>query len=94
VARRQTLAARVRHFFDESTALVVTGGSTPIWSGGHGMLSGTGPPDQARRGPGHLPTGPFRVAADVDAEAAAKIPYLVKRDFSAIKPDVKCVGYG
>jgi len=35
---------------------------------------------------------PFKVTAKADAEAAASMPDLVKRDFTAERPGVKCVG--
>jgi putative transposase len=36
--------------------------------------------------------GPFRVTTATDAHAAAKMPDLVRRDFTVDRPDVKFVG--
>lgn len=92
-ARRQALAARVRHFFDESDG---TYGYRRI----HADLAAEGTecsPELVRqimRDEDLVPCQPrpFRVTTEADAEAAAKIPDLVKRDFSAGKPGVKFVG--
>jgi len=35
---------------------------------------------------------PFRVTTEADAQAAATMPDLVKRDFTATRPGVKFVG--
>jgi transposase InsO family protein len=35
---------------------------------------------------------PFRITTEADAEAAAGMPNLVKRDFTADRPGVKFVG--
>ena len=35
---------------------------------------------------------PFRITTDADADAAALIPDLVKRDFTATEPGVKFIG--
>lgn len=92
-ARRQALAARVRHFFDESDG---TYGYRRI----HADLAAEGTecsPELVRqimRDEDLIPCQPrpFRITTEADAEAAAKIPDLVKRDFAADRPGAKFVG--
>lgn len=92
-ARRAALTARVRHFF---TASDDTYGYRRV----HADLAGEGTecsPDLVRqimRTEGLVPCQPrpFRVTTDADTAAAAAVPDLVKRDFTASRPGVKFVG--
>lgn len=92
-ARREALTARVRHFFDASDG---TYGYRRI----HADLACEGTecsPELVRqimRTEGLIACGPrpFRVTTEADAEAAASMPDLVKRDFTADRPGVKFVG--
>jgi transposase InsO family protein len=92
-ARRQELTARVRAFFTESDG---TYGYRRI----HADLVDEGTecsPELARqimRSEGLIACQPrpFRVTTEADAEAAAGIPDLVNRDFTADRPGVKFVG--
>ncbi len=92
-ARRQALTARVRHFFTRSDG---TYGYRRI----HADLAdeGTGcSPELVRqimRDENLIPCQPrpFRTTTEADADAAAKIPDLMKRDFSADRPGTKFVG--
>jgi putative transposase len=92
-ARRQALTARVRAFFTESDG---TYGYRRI----HADLVDEGTecsPELARqimRSEGLIACQPrpFRVTTVADAEAAAGIPDLVNRDFTADRPGVKFVG--
>jgi putative transposase len=92
-ARRAALAARVRHFFEESEG---TYGYRRI----HADLADEGTecsPELARqimRQEGLVPCQPrpFRTTTLADAEAAAAMPDLVKRDFTADRPGIKFVG--
>jgi hypothetical protein len=92
-ARRDALAARIRHFFTASDG---TYGYRRI----HADLAGEDTecsPELVRqimRQEGLLPCQPrpFRVATEADAEAAANMPDLLERDFIADRPGVKFVG--
>ncbi len=92
-ARRQVLAGRVRHFFDEADG---TYGYRRI----HADLAAEGiacSPELVRhimRDEGLVPCQPrpFRVTTDADADGAAAVPDLVKRDFTADRPGAKFVG--
>jgi transposase InsO family protein len=92
-ARRQALTARVRHFFTRSDG---TYGYRRI----HADLAdeGTGcSPELVRqimRDENLIPCQPrpFRTTTEADADAAAKIPDLVQRDFTADRPGTKFVG--
>ena len=92
-ARRAELAARVRHFFEESEG---TYGYRRI----HADLADEGTecsPELARqimRQEGLVPCQPrpFRITTEADAEAAAAMPDLVRRDFTADRPGIKFVG--
>lgn len=92
-ARRQALTSRVHHFFEESDG---TYGYRRV----HADLAAEGTecsPELVR----HIMRDealiacqprPFRVTTEADAEAAASMPDLVKRDFTADRPGVKFVG--
>lgn len=92
-ARREALAARVRHFFDESDG---TYGYRRI----HADLADEGTecsPELVRqimRQEALVPCQPrpFRTTTVADAEAAESMPDLVKRDFTADRPGIKFVG--
>ena len=92
-ARREALTARARHFFDATDG---TYGYRRI----HADLSGEGTecsPELVRqimRSEGLIACQPrpFRITTDADAQAAADMPDLVKRDFDADRPGVKFVG--
>lgn len=92
-ARREVLAARIHHFFTASDG---TYGYRRI----HADLLAEGvecSPELVRqimRQQALVPCQPrpFRVTTEADAEAAASMPDLVKRDFTADRPGVKFVG--
>ena len=92
-ARRQVLAARIRHFFYEADG---TYGYRRI----HADLVAEGTlcsPELVRsimRAEELVPCQPrpFRVTTEADANAAPAVPDLVKRDFTADRPGVKFVG--
>lgn len=92
-ARREALTARVRHFF---TASQETYGYRRI----HADLADEGTecsPELVRQimrseGLVACQPRPFRVTTEADAEAAAGMPDLVGRDFTADRPGVKFVG--
>ncbi len=92
-ARRQALAARIRDFFKASDS---TYGYRRI----HADLNAEGTecsPELVRqimRDEELIPCQPrpFRTTTEADAEAAAAIPDLVKRDFTAETPGTKFVG--
>lgn len=92
-ARRQVLAARIRHFFYEADG---TYGYRRI----HADLAAEGTqcsPELVRsimRQEDLVPCQPrpFRVTTEADADAAPAVPDLVKRDFTADRPGVKFVG--
>ena len=92
-ARRDGLAGRIWHFFTASDG---TYGYRRI----HADLRDAGTecsPELVRqimRQEGLVPCQPrpFRVTTDADVEAAASMPDLVKRDFTADRPGIKFVG--
>ena len=92
-ARREALTARIQHFFKESDG---TYGYRRI----HVDLAAEGTecsPELVRQimrqdGLVACQPRPFRVTTEADAEAAAGMPDLVKRDFTADRPGVKFVG--
>jgi hypothetical protein len=92
-ARREVLTARVHHFFEDSDG---TYGYRRI----HADLAAEGTecsPELVRHimRDEHLiacQPRPFRVTTEADSEAAAHMPDLVKRDFTAERPGVKFVG--
>jgi len=92
-ARRDGLAGSIRHFFTASDG---TYGYRRI----HADLIDAGTecsPELVRqimRQEGLVPCQPrpFRVTTDADVEAAASMPDLVKRDFTADRPGIKFVG--
>lgn len=92
-ARREVLAGRVHHFFADSDG---TYGYRRI----HADLMAEGvecSPELVRQvmRKEHLvpcQPRPFRVTTEADAEAAALMPDLVKRDFTAERPGMKFVG--
>jgi putative transposase len=92
-ARRQALTARVRHFFQASDG---TYGYRRI----HADLVEEGTecsPELVRQimraeGLVACQPRPFRVTTEADAAAAADMPDLVGRDFTADRPGVKFVG--
>jgi transposase InsO family protein len=92
-ARREALTARVRCFFKESDG---TYGYRRI----HADLTDEGTecsPELVRRimrteGLIACQPRPFRITTEADAEAAADMPDLLKRDFTADRPGVKFVG--
>ena len=92
-ARREAITARIHHFFEESEG---TYGYRRI----HVDLAEEGTecsPELVRQIMRHegliaCQPRPFRVTTEADAEAAASMPDLVKRDFTADRPGVKFVG--
>src|SRR5699024_7153094 len=92
-ARREALAARIRHFFTASDG---TYGYRRI----HADLADEGTecsPELVRQimRDEHLvpcQPRPFRVTTQADAQAAATMPDLVQRDFTADRPGTKFVG--
>jgi transposase InsO family protein len=92
-ARREALAARIRHFFTESDGPY---GYRRI----HADLAAENTkcsPELVRhimRSEDLVPCRPrpFRVTTEADAEGAAAIPDLVRRDFTADRPGIKFVG--
>lgn len=92
-ARRQQLAERIRYFFDASDG---TYGYRRL----HADLAAEDTecsPELVRqimRDENLVPCQPrpFRVTTEADAEAAATMPDLVKRDFTATAPGTKFVG--
>ena len=92
-ARRTALTARVRHFFEASDG---TYGYRRV----HADLADEGTtcsPELVRHIMGceglvACQPRPFRVTTDPDAQAAAAMPDLVKRNFTADRPGTKFVG--
>ena len=92
-ARREALIARVQYFFEESDG---TYGYRRI----HADLAEEQTecsPELVRQimrqvGLVACQPRPFRITTEADAEAAASMPDLVKRDFTADRPGVKFVG--
>lgn len=92
-ARREVLAARIRHFFTDSDG---TYGYRRIHADLTDESTECSPElvRQIMRQEGLVPCQPrpFRVTTEADAEATATMPDLVKRDFTADRPGVKFVG--
>ena len=92
-ARREVLLARIRHFFEDSEG---TYGYRRI----HVDLAEENTqcsPELVRQimlqeGLVACQPRPFRVTTEADAVAAANMPDLVKRDFTADRPGVKFIG--
>ena len=92
-ACREALTARVRHFFEDSEG---TYGYRRI----HADLAAEKTecsPELVRQimryeGLVACQPRPFRITTEADADAAAGMPDLVKRDFTADRPGVKFVG--
>ena len=92
-ARREALTGRVKHFFTASDG---TYGYRRV----HADLADEGTdcsPELVRQimraeSLVACQPRPFRVTTDADAEAAADMPDLVERDFTADRPGVKFVG--
>ncbi|MGY2747349.1 transposase InsO family protein [Arthrobacter sp. UYCu723] len=93
VTRRKALIARIQHYFEESEG---TYGYRRI----HADLAAEQTecsPELVRQVMRHqglmaCQPRPFRVTTEADALAAANMPDLVKRDFTATRPGVKFVG--
>ncbi len=93
-ARREALIARIQPFFEES-------GGTHGYRRIHVDLAAEQTecsPELVRQimrqiGLGACQPRPFRITTEPDAEAAATMPGLVKRDFTATRPGVKVVGW-
>jgi len=92
-ARREALTARVKHFFDASDG---TYGYRRIHADlvGEDTLCSPELVRQIMRNEGLVACQPrpFRVTTEADAQAAADMPDLVKRDFTADRPGIKFVG--
>jgi len=92
-ARRETLLARIRHYFEESEG---TYGYRRI----HADLTAEQTqcsPELVRQMMRHegliaCQPRPFRVTTEADAVAGANMPDLLTRDFTAVRPGVKFVG--
>jgi putative transposase len=92
-ARRQALTARIQHYFEESDG---TYGYRRI----HADLAAEQTecsPELVRQimrcqGLVACQPRPFRLTTEADAEAAAGMPDLVRRDFTADRPGLKFVG--
>jgi putative transposase len=92
-ARRRALTARIQHYFEESEG---TYGYRRI----HADLAAEQTecsPELVRQimryqGLVACQPRPFRITTEVDAEAAAGMPDLVQRNFTADRPGVKFVG--
>ena len=92
-ARRQALTERIQHYFEESEG---TYGYRRI----HADLAAEQTecsPELVRQIMRHqglvaCQPRPFRITTEADAEAAAGMPDLVNRDFTADRPGVKFVG--
>ena len=95
-ARREGLTARIQHFFEESEESEGTYGYRRI----HADLAAEQTecsPELVRQIMRHqhlvaCQPRPFRITTEADAEAAAGMPDLVNRDFTADRPGVKFVG--
>ena len=92
-ARREALTARIHHFFEESEG---TYGYRRIHVDVAEENTECSPElvRQIMRAEGLVACQPrpFRITTEADAEAAANMPDLVKRDFTADRPGVKFVG--
>ncbi|TFC77118.1 IS3 family transposase, partial [Cryobacterium sp. TMS1-20-1] len=92
-ARREALIARIQHFFEESDG---TYGYRRIHAD-LGAEQTECSPELVRQlmrqiGLVACQPRPFRITTEADAEAAANMPDLVKRDFTADRPGAKFVG--
>ncbi|SFI00131.1 Transposase InsO and inactivated derivatives [Cryobacterium levicorallinum] len=92
-ARREALIARIQHFFEESDG---TYGYRRIHAD-LGAEQTECSPELVRQlmrqiGLVACQPRPFRITTEADAEAAATMPDLVKRDFTADRPGAKFVG--
>ena len=91
--RRKALIARIQHYFEESEG---TYGYRRI----HADLAAEQTecsPELVRQIMRHqglvaCQPRPFRITTEADAQAAARMPDLVNRDFTATRPGVKFVG--
>ena len=92
-ARRETLLARIRHYFEESEG---TYGYRRIHADLTAEQTQCSPElvRQLMRQEGLVACQPrpFRVTTEADAVAAANMPDLLTRDFTAVRPGVKFVG--
>ena len=92
-ARRETLLARIRHYFEESEG---TYGYRRIHADLTAEQTQCSPElvRQLMRQEGLVACQPrpFRVTTEADAVAAANMPDLLTRDFTADRPGVKFVG--
>ncbi|SFH99444.1 Transposase InsO and inactivated derivatives, partial [Cryobacterium levicorallinum] len=92
-ARREALISRIQHFFEESDG---TYGYRRIHADLGAEQTECSPELvwQLMRQIGLVACQPrpFRITTEADAEAAASMPDLVKRDFAADRPGVKFVG--
>ena len=92
-ARREALTARVKHFFQASDG---TYGYRRIHADlvGEDTRCSPGLVRQIMRDEGLVACQPrpFRVTTEADAQAAAGMPDLVLRDFTAERPGIKFVG--
>jgi transposase InsO family protein len=92
-ARRETLLARIRHYFEESEG---TYGYRRIHADLTAEQTQCSPElvRQMMRQEGLIACQPrpFRVTTQADAVAAANMPDLLTRDFTAVRPGVKFVG--
>ena len=92
-ARRETLLARIRHHFEESEG---TYGYRRIHADLTAEQTQCSPElvRQMMRQEGLVACQPrpFRVTTEADALAAANMPDLLTRDFTAVRPGVKFVG--
>jgi len=92
-ARREALLARIRHYFEESDG---TYGYRRIHADLTAEQTQCSPElvRQMMRQEGLIACQPrpFRVTTKTDALAAANMPDLLTRDFSAVRPGVKFVG--
>jgi transposase InsO family protein len=92
-ARRETLLARIRHYFEEFEG---TYGYRRIHADLTAEQTQCSPElvRQMMRQEGLVACQPrpFRVTTEADAVAAANMPDLLTRDFTAVRPGVKFVG--
>ncbi|MET4097489.1 putative transposase [Arthrobacter sp. UYCu712] len=92
-ARRQVLTARIQHYFEESEG---TSGYRRIHADLAAEQTECSPElvrqIMRRQGLVACQPRPFRITTEADAEAAAGMPDLVQRDFTADRPGVKFVG--
>jgi hypothetical protein len=92
-SRRRALTARIQHYFEESEG---TYGYRRIHADLAAEQTGCSPGlvRQIMRYKGLVACQPrpFRITTEADAEAAASMPDLVQRNFTADRPGVKFVG--